>query len=255
MWYSILPNILFLFAILGIIVLVLRRLPEATALDSSEQNTNAQDRLKQKGVPVEQTSAVKAFLLFWSKRVWQFLLEAKDIRHTGVVQYRIKQMFQKTKPVAQSKVIKDPQAVPVEEAAVVESQDEVYYLEKIKHEPKNLQRYNALGNFYLHVKNYADAQSVYEYLTKYDPTNSTHWARLAFVKLSRGLYNEAVQDYLKALSLDPTHPSRYYNLGLAYKALGKWKESAEQFGRACELDPDNVKYKGVRDYALTQIKS
>lgn len=261
MWYHILPTILFLCAVLGIIILILRRIPEASALDALDTMAQTEQRLKQKGVSVEKTFPVKTWLVFWLKRFWNFLLEAKDMRHQGVVQYRIKRMFQKAAPAASKPVpqavapVSAPATVPVEEKVVLESQDEAYYLERIKKEPKNLQRYSALGNFYLHTKNFIDAQGVYEYLTKYDPGNSSYWARLAYVRLSRGLHLEAIDTYVKTIALDPSNPSRYYNLGLAYKAVGKWKESAEQFGRACELEPNNVKYKSIRDYAVAQIKS
>lgn len=253
MWFTILPTILFLASILGMIILVLRRVPEVVELDKKELETESTEMLSQKGVPVMVFSRVRVFVIFWLKRIWQFLLEVKDMGHTPAINYKIKKILKEPIRFKTKKQNIAPNSQPLEEQLSLESHDEVYYLERIKAEPKNLHRYSALGNFYLHTKNYDDAQGVYEYLVKYDPGNSGYYAKLAFVRLARGQYLEAISDYQKSVALDPGFPSRYYNLGLAYKALGKWSESVESFSKACEIEPDNVKYKSMKEYAISQI--
>jgi hypothetical protein len=63
------------------IILVLRRVPEVVELDKKELETESTEMLSQKGVPVMVFSRVRVFVIFWVKRIWQFLLEVKDMGH------------------------------------------------------------------------------------------------------------------------------------------------------------------------------
>ena len=86
MSYQIIPNIIFISAILAIILIILRRLPEAANKEKELTITEKlplEERLINKGVPVITISKIKVKLQFWIKKTWQFILEAKDLRPTA----------------------------------------------------------------------------------------------------------------------------------------------------------------------------
>jgi tetratricopeptide (TPR) repeat protein len=235
--YQLLSNLLVLVAITGIILLILRRLPEAIDLPDTRKETLAAgpELLANKGLPLIAASRVKISLQLLLKRFWQFILEAKDLKHSPVINYRIRRIFKK------KRVYTVQPAVP--ESLNLEDLSESGYLERIKRDPKNLAHYNSLGHYYLNVNSFAEAYSVFEYLTQHEPTNSDYYAKLAFIELSLQDFSGAVRSYSLSLELDSGHPNRYYNLGLALRAVGKFDESADAFKKAYELEPENKKYK------------
>lgn len=224
MAYQLLPNIILLLSILGIFVLVLRRLPEATSLDDEEAAAAAEPRLRMlaKGLPARAASRSKALLSVTVRRVWNFMLEAKGLRQGPAVNYKIKKIWQRKPPVPK--------------------RNEIYYLEQIKAYPKDLEQYNRLGQFYMDQKNYSEARNVYDYLTKHAPANSDYLAKLGYTYLHLQDYDNAVAVYSKALGLDPSHPNRYYNLALAYTALRKPQDALKALDKAVSLEPSNPKY-------------
>lgn len=232
---------------MGIIILILRRLPEAAALQEAERQLASapEAELTRKGLPILSISKGKAFLSFWLKRLWHFILEAKDLKHSAPVTYRIKKIFSKRAKVTHATIDRESVAETAEK-------DEAYYLERIKEEPKELDNYGALGQFYIQQGNFSDAQNVFEYLIKHDAGNSNHYAKLGYCKTHLGMYEDAVANYEKALALDSSHPNRYYNLGFALKALNRFEESANALKKAIELEPTNSKYQQLYEEALEQ---
>jgi len=226
--YQLLPNIILLLALLGMFVLVLRRLPEASDLDAQESAEHAkpQEHLLAKGLPARAASRGRAMVTVAVRRVWHFMLEAKGLRQGPAVNYKIKKIWQR-KP-----------APPMH--------NESYYLQQIKQFPKDLEQYNRLGQFYLDQKNYEEAQNVFDYLTKHSPANSDYWAKLGYSALHLQQYGQAVEGYKKSLGLDSSHPNRYYNLALAHNALKQSAEAAKALDKALGLEPANSKYQQMR---------
>jgi tetratricopeptide (TPR) repeat protein len=222
--YQLLPNLILLLSILGVFVLVLRRLPEASNLDQKEAAAHAEPSLKllAKGLPAKAASRSRAALSVAFRRLWHFMLEAKGMRQGPAVNYRIKKMWQRK--------------------ASGPMRNEAFYLEQIKHFPKDLEQYNRLGQYYLDQKNFEEARNVYDYLTKHAASNSDYLAKLGYVMLHLQQYDQAVSSYNKALGLDPSHPNRYYNLALAYSALRDWAPALGALKKAVALEPANQKY-------------
>ncbi len=224
MAYQLLPNLILLLSILGVFVLVLRRLPEASQLDREQAAADAEPslRLLAKGLPAKAASRSRAVLIVAIRRVWHFMLEAKGMRQGPAANYRIKKMWQRKSPAPM--------------------RNEAFYLEQIKHFPKDLEQYNRLGQYYLDQKNMEEARNVYDYLTKHAPANSDYLAKLGYVLLHLQQYEAAVTSYSKALGLDPGHPNRYYNLALAHGALREWAPALGALKKAVALEPNNQKY-------------
>ena len=130
MSYQILPNIIFLVSIAGIVLIILRRLPEANAQADASEAAEAQEKLMQKGLPAVSLSKFTAKIKLFFKKIWNFALEAKDLKPHSNVGYRMKKIFGGKLPAAKPELVR-PQTTH-------EVKTEVYYLENIKLQPKIL---------------------------------------------------------------------------------------------------------------------
>ena len=231
--YQIIPNIVFIFAILGIIIIILRHLPQAREQAEQQEQEAAHVKLAQKGLPAEAFSRITRTLKFWSKKLWNFALEAKDLKPSALSGYKIKKIFgsKTTGPK------KEPAPVTTQEI-----RDEKYYLDQIKLQPKNLSNYDSLGKYYLERDNFSEAKDIYAYLVDHAPANSDYQARLAHCYYKEKNFEQAASHYQKSLALDSTQPNRYYNLGLALDSKGDWQGAASAFRQAITLEPNNSKY-------------
>lgn len=255
--YNSLSTIIFLAAIVGIILMILRRLPEAMASEAEERKKELSLRatLAMSGRRTARVYyKVRSVMVFWSKRAWNFALEAKGMRHPSLANYRIRKIFRGRKPSSPSSSIlisEAPTAINPVAANINElthtpaeiTKNEQFYLKKIREEPRNFNHYSNLAQCYLGEENFIDAQNVYDYLVQHDPSNSSYQAKLAYCKLNLKSYEDAAVWYEKSLALDPGHPNRYYNLALAYKVMGKRQVAARAIRRALELEPQNQKYR------------
>ncbi len=280
MSFQILPNLIFLFAVLGIIILILRRVPEATGsgpipgLHTDPEEERAADDLRRKGVPAAAWSKTQKLVVAVGKRIWRFILEAKGLSQNPKVSYKINKLLKNSEQaedktegqtvsettshsetqsavavgqtdssVVTPSTTENSSAAKTNEPANASGPDENYYIDLIKRFPKDWQNYNNLGQFYLDNKNHQDAQGVYEFLTKQDSQNSEFWAKLGYTKFCLGQFGAAVSNYVKSVELDQSHPNRYYNLGLAHLELNHKAEAKLALQKAIQLEPDNVKYK------------
>lgn len=257
MSYHILPNIALILAILGIIAMILRRLPEAVNAKSEEvQIADVQKKLAKKGLPVVAFSKIKTFGRYWLQKIWHYMLEAKDLKPGASAGYKIRKMFVHTassKPTATA--ITPAQkpgltaAPPTNHTAEPHRPTETEILAAIKKEPKNHKHYDELGRLYLDQKNFSDAKDLYLYLVNHDPGHSDYHARLAYSCYQLREFSTAVEHYKKSVALDSTHPNRYYNLALCLSVLGKQSEAVENFEHAVHLEPQNQKYQAALEKA------
>lgn len=236
MSYQLIPNLLFIFAVLGIVLIILRHLPEAVAQQQHEDPSKVLEKLSEKGLPAMAISSLKSQAKLWGNRAWHFMLEAKDLKPTAVAGYKIKKIFGK-----QAASVTKP-AEPVRQAIVTDVKNEDYYLEGIKRNPKNLVLYHELGKYYLDHGSTEDAKDIYQYLVKHDPTNAEYFSKLAQCYFKLKEYAKAVENYDKSLSLDSTQPNRLYNRGICLEILGKFKEAVESFENAINLESQNPKF-------------
>lgn len=243
------PNIIFIFSVLGILLLILRRLPQATAqMENQGVEAPAHHALQEKGLPAQALSKVRVFFNFWTRKTWNFILEAKDLKPHAAAGYKMKKIFGGklptfSKPAASITipVQSSAQAFNPPQQAQPQYKTEKYYLEIIKAEPKALSNYDALGKFYLDNENYEDARDIYLYLASHEPASPDYQARLAYCHYQTGEYRKAAERYKKSLALDSTQPNRYYNLALSLEASGNLEECVKIFEQAIQLEPA-VKY-------------
>jgi tetratricopeptide (TPR) repeat protein len=233
--YNLVANLILIVSILGIIILVLRKLPQAVGEDKIEKANDeglvAGEILAEKGLPTKTASKLKSWLRIVWHKIWQFMLEAKGLKHAPRINYNFKRILRKD----QEAEVKPPIA-----------RGEQYYIKLIKRRPKDLSAYDQLGQFYLEARKYSDAANVYEYLTKHDPTSSGYFAKLGLAYLHDQEFVKSETAYMQANKLDPSHPNRFYNLALALQGQKNFKTAVKMLDAALELNPGNQKYADLR---------
>ena len=94
MSYQIIPNIIFIVSLLGIILIILKQLPEASkSLENFTPELEANEKLQEKGLPAQAVSKVKVKMTLFTKKVWNFVLEAKDLKPHALAGYKMKKIF------------------------------------------------------------------------------------------------------------------------------------------------------------------
>lgn len=243
--YNLIANLILILSILVVFILVVRRLPQAVDEHKEEEQQahdsgQATEALAEKGLPAKTAGRIKAGTKVAWHKVWQFMLEAKGLKHAPKVNYNFKKILKKE----QEPEVKPPIA-----------RGERYYINLIKRHPKDLNAYDQLGQFYLEARKYNDAANVYDYLAEHAPTNSSYFAKLGLAYLHDQEYKKAEAAYSQAIKLDPSHPNRFYNLSLTHQGQKKWKEAVKALDNALELDPQNQKYADLRFEVETKAKT
>ncbi len=242
--YNLVANLILIVSILGVIIMVVRRLPQA--VDQHEEDKLADDSgvageiLAEKGLPTKAASRVKSFMQIVWHKIWQFMLEAKGLKHAPKISYNFKRILKKENESEVKKPI---------------ARGEQYYIKLIKRHPKELVYYDQLGQFYLEARKYNDAANVYDYLTEHNTTNSSYFAKLGLAQLHDQEFGKSEAAYATSIKLDPSHPNRFYNLALAFQGQKKWKQAVGALDSALELDPNNQKYGDLRFELATKAKT
>ena len=233
--YNLFANLILIVSILGVIIMVVRRLPQAVGQDDQDKLEDesglAGEVLAEKGLPTKAASKVKSILQGVWHKVWQFMLEAKGLKHAPKISYNFKRILKKDN----ESEVKRPIA-----------RGEDYYIQLIKRHPKELVYYDQLGQFYLEARKYSDAANVYSYLTEHNTTNSSYFAKLGLSHLHDQEFAKSESAYVQSVKLDPSHPNRFYNLALALQGQKKWSHAVKSLDAALELDPGNQKYGDLR---------
>lgn len=239
-------NITFVLSALGVILMVLRHLPQATreqkqtqARRDADAPVKSSEALLAKGLPARAYSRSLGILKLIQHKIWQFVLEAKGLKQSPKISYQFQRIFNTGPADTQPALIKN----------------EKYYIDLIKRNPKDNTYYDMLGQYYIEQKKMHDAVSVYDYLVNHAPTEAIFWVRLGLASLYLQEYTRAEEAYSKAVKLDPSSPSRFYNLALAQQGLKKFKEAMESLDKALHLEPNNRKYQDLRFEMETKSKT
>lgn len=239
-------NITFVLSAFGVILMVLRHLPQATREQkqlSAHKEANAtlpsNEALIAKGLPARAYSRSLGVLKLIKHKIWHFVLEAKGLKQSPKISYQFQRIFSTGPADTQPALIKN----------------EKYYIDLIKRNPKDNSYYDMLGQYYIEQKKMHDAVSVYDYLVNHAPTEAIFWVRLGLASLYLQEYSRAEDAYSKAVNLDPTNPSRFYNLALAQQGLKKYSAAVQALDRALHLEPSNRKYQDLRFEMETKAKS
>lgn len=267
----VLPNIVLFAAVLGLLFVVARKLPQA-------QKQLAETA----GLPKAGSDPARILLVLRGKlrNVWQFILEAKGLRDPLASRFRMQQLLKANKKQVRSRAVKIsashqaravvakpapepvqavskrkvvPQAQPVSVPAA-ESAESAAVKAPVFHAPTiaslvtvasaedQLAESMRQAKAYLDNKQFFEARKLLESLGSEAQGNAVYWARLGYAQYHLRVYSEAIRCYERSLQLDASQSNRYYNLALAYEASGNRGRAIASLEKAARLSPDNPKF-------------
>lgn len=267
----VLPNIILFVAIVGLLGMIARHMPEA------------QRRLASGAGNAAGPSRQRLWLLFLGRLrgAWRFILEAKGLHDPAGARLRMKQLLvqNQRKVRAKQQAVKitaqgqaraalprhtTPKLAKAENEALAsrenvgsdaasDSERPIAPEEKavpIPPQPQPLivsqesqaESSMALAKQYLDNRQFFEARKLLQSMDQTMHQSPVYWARLGYAQYHLGGYGEAVRCYERSLQLDDQQPNRHYNLALAYQAAGNKSRALTSLDKALKLDPDNAKY-------------
>lgn len=241
--FLLIPQLLIIASLVGIVVIVSRRVPELERFFTKTY--------------LKQTSLKLWDLLgLGAQKLWHFVLEVKGLRRPSFM--HLPRSFGRIHlPRPTLRIFGSPDSAEFYLAAAEKSFErgelgvaEEQYIKAIKKEPANERAFAGLGKIYLAQEKFAEAIETYKFLVKHHPQNDSYYASLGQAYHSEKLYDLAVDTYEQAIALEPQNPKRYINLGLTLEAQKHLEEAILNYRRAVDLDPDNTQFMMVLADAL-----
>lgn len=136
------------------------------------------------------------------------------------------------------------------------SLEEVRMLQDIvKTDPKNINAWIKLGNFYMDTSRFGEAVQAYQKAVELDPKNVDVRVDLGTCLRYSGRSDLAVAEYRKAIETNPNHINAHKNLGvvLAYD-LRDYPQAVKEFEKALSLAPNAPDAPKIRE-EIQKMKS
>ncbi|MHB8871116.1 MAG: tetratricopeptide repeat protein [Candidatus Doudnabacteria bacterium] len=272
MSFTLIANLVLILAVLGVVVLFLRRLPEVVEKDKGgvESETEKQPFLKKasrvcKALSKKAWKHIKNGTIFVSKKIWHFMLEAKDLKQSQILANRVARFVRpgdRTVNIGMYSSLKKADRL-ISEGNFEEAEETL--IQVIRKNPQEYLAYEGLMKIYIKQKKHDNAIEILEFLVKHNPQNDNYFAYLGNALLSTRRFSEAAEAYTKSLELNDLIPARFVNLGLSLQGAGKSEEAKPNFEKAVELEPGNMQYLlilidsmvtlGEKQEALEKLKS
>jgi tetratricopeptide (TPR) repeat protein len=194
-------------------------------------------------------------------KIWHFILEAKDLKPTPLINHQVQKVKQVFKVRIRSSK-EEPLWMP-EVAGLIDQAKtardgrtaEQLYLNAIKNDPNNQQAYEGLGRLYLQEKNFREAAETFKFLTRLDARRDTYWSNLGLSLYSVQQYQDAAQAYEKALQINNKIPARWVNLSLCYEQTHDLPRTIKALNQAVNLDRRNIHYLELLADAYLKIQN
>ena len=116
-------------------------------------------------------------------------------------------------------------------------QEERYWKQRIRSNPRNAQAYYHLGRYYEFVRRVRDAADFYRKATLLDPGWAQPFFYLGKAYRELGRYQEAARALKRAVLLKSDYARAYHYLGLVLVNLGRYEEAADALVKAYTYDP------------------
>jgi tetratricopeptide (TPR) repeat protein len=253
MSFGIIQNVLIVLCVVGILILFVRKLPEVVEEQGQLHIGLSADEPKK----IDYSGLSRSFLskLGYSfdmlfKKIWHFMLEAKDLQQTQTITNRLAQIVTPKRRVINIGVYN---ALKKAERQVEQNQldlAEETYFEVIRKHPHEYSAYEGLLRIYTEQKKYDDLLEVLEFLVAHNPLNDSYYAKMGNTLLSLRRYTAAIAAYQKSLEIKDTVPARYINIGQCYKAMGKLDQAIGYLQKGADLEPTNIQYATILADAL-----
>lgn len=230
--FSFIPQLLIILSIVGIIIIVFRRMMGLPNIFESRQAIGEK---------------FKAEAVWAVEQIWHFLLEVKEISKNPRFRSFPRALARFHFPKASSLPffgVKKPLKVELAAAGSglsVENfeEAEANFINVIKHDPHNEPAYAGLGELYLNQKKYKEAIETYKFLIKHYQDNDAYYSHLGSAYHNTKRYGPAVEAYERAIELAPSNPGYFMNLGQALETQGHLEEAILNYRRAADLDSEN----------------
>ncbi len=243
--YSFFPQVLIIVSIVGIIVIVLRKVPQVAGFATREEL---------RALPQKLWLELKKL----AKKLGQYVLEVKELsaRQNFLEKFR-RARLQIPRPSLRFFRSPDSPEFYLQQAqADLEKENyaeaERKFIKVIEKDPKNEAAFAGLGKLYLALKKFEEAAETYKFLLKYYPGNDTYYANLGQAYHGQKLYGQAIEAYEKAIELVPEVAKRYVNLGLTLEAKKHLEEAILNYRKACDLEKTNPQFLMVLAEALSK---
>lgn len=177
------------------------------------------------------------------KKVWTFMLEAKDLKQGRIMASK----FMRLMPESTRKEFNIGALSSIKRAQRLFAQGDLAqaeqaYLAVLAKYPHEYPAYEGLVQIYMRQKNYVEVQETLEYLVEHNNGNDSYLAQLGSVLMRRRMYKQAAEAYTRALAINNLVPVRFVNLALCCEAIGEYGKARQNFQKALDLEPTNVQY-------------
>ena len=111
-------------------------------------------------------------------------------------------------------------------------------IDSVELDPENATYLFELGNLYIGMKSYAQAEPYLLKAVQLDGENVMLNTAIGYMRFNQSRYEEAVESYRKAISIDSSKALTWYHLANAQRVLGMNEEALQSIGVALRLQPN-----------------
>lgn len=246
MSFNLISNFILIFTIVGILILLLRRMPEVMEEKGQQLILGAPPKLNIERTRLMRYTAVDALKTFFQNilsKIWHFMLEAKDLKEGKILASNFSRIVtQSGKRVINIGAFSNlKRAEKFIAEGNLEAAEMVYY-DIIKKHPHEYPAYEGLVKIYFQQKKHDEVAEVLQYLIIHNPSNDSYYAQFGKLLLSQKRYADAIEAYERSFTINNLIPARFANVGLCYQALGNLPKARENFKKALDLEPSNMQY-------------
>lgn len=242
---SFIPNLILVLALLGILAIFFRRIPEVI-----DQKRNVKDSTS--SAPVEPFNnkallktiwnSIKTFTVATSQKIWHFMLEAKDLKQSQIIAAKFSRLVAPKARLQNIGAFNNlKKAGELAEQGNVEEAEKLY-IQVIRKHPQEFQAYEGLVKIYTEQKKYDDVVEILQFLIEHHPAHDGYYAQLGSTYLISRRFPESAEAYRRALSINSLVSARFINLGLALQGAGENEEALVVIQKGVDLDPANTQY-------------
>lgn len=252
--YSIFPFLLIIIPLAAILIIIVRKFPQAALLNVENLPEVKVEKKKREVLRRRAVIGAERTRELWRKR-WRPILEKlKKLQrrfrlYVGKVEARLRAERQgrREKPKPLSAAAKTNARSLVQEADSLRQADdregaEKKYLAAIRLYPKNVDAYRGLAAVYLGEGQTEQARETYKFILQLNPRDGETMVKLAELYEEEGDAKAAIEYYQKAVLLDDHYAHRFAKLAQLLQKLGEHKTALEAARQAVELEPGNPKY-------------
>lgn len=105
---------------------------------------------------------------------------------------------------------------------------------------ENYDMLKELGDCYVSVKNYSQAQQCYDRAAEIDPDNAGPYIGIGAIAFQKGRLNEAQNAFKVALRLDPKSAKAFCGIAAIYQLREQYAQAFDLYLKCLEIDTDNM---------------